>query len=129
MLTPATILALVAACWAHPQGVAYLEKIDQIEQLSISCGNPCCTTGGGGNRKLTEKELWANLPEPYVFKPKVKEVKVEVVNKVFLPSSEVSPEEVASVAKEVAKKFVKSKVIVIDEDDDEEAILFLLGVL
>ena len=37
-----TIAAIVAACWAHPQGQAYLAKIDQIEALSISCGNPCC---------------------------------------------------------------------------------------
>lgn len=37
-----TIAAIVAACWAHPSGQAYLAKIDQIEELSIRCGNPCC---------------------------------------------------------------------------------------
>lgn len=41
-LNAVTIAAIVAACWAHPQGQAYLAKIDQIEALSISCGNPCC---------------------------------------------------------------------------------------
>ena len=42
MLNAVTIAAIVAACWAHPQGQAYLAKIEQIDQLSISCGNPCC---------------------------------------------------------------------------------------
>ena len=37
-----TLAAIVAACWAHPQGQAYLAKIYQIEALSIACGNPCC---------------------------------------------------------------------------------------
>lgn len=41
-LNAVTIAAIVAACWAHPSGQAYLAKIDQIEALSISCGNPCC---------------------------------------------------------------------------------------
>ena len=41
-LTQADIDAIVAACWAHPQGQAYLAKIYQIEALSIACGNPCC---------------------------------------------------------------------------------------
>lgn len=125
MLNAATLLALVAACWAHPQGVAYLEKIEQIEQLSISCGNPCCRGGGGKGGKATEEELWKQLQDPYVFKPKVEEV--GVVQKVFLPSSEVSPNEVASIAREVARKLTKNTIII--EDDDEEAILLLLGVL
>ena len=46
-LNAVTIAAIVAACWAHPQGQAYLAKIDQIEALSISCGNPCCASGAG----------------------------------------------------------------------------------
>ncbi len=41
-LNAVTIAAIVAACWAHPQGQAYLAKIYQIEALSIACGNPCC---------------------------------------------------------------------------------------
>jgi len=50
MLNAITIAAIVAACWAHPQGQAYLAKIEQIEQLSISCKNPCCNqvTPSGG---------------------------------------------------------------------------------
>jgi len=44
-LNAVTIAAIVTACWAHPQGQAYLAKIDQIEALSISCGNPCCAAG------------------------------------------------------------------------------------
>lgn len=126
MLNSVTLLAIVAACWAHPQGVAYLEKIDQIEQLSTSCGNPCCRGGGGKGGKATEEELWKYLQEPYVFKPKVEEI--EVLEKVFLPSSEVTPSEVAAIAREVAKKFTKNTVVV-EDDDDEEAILLLLGVL
>lgn len=45
-LNAITIAAIVAACWAHPSGQAYLAKIDQIEALSIACGNPCCDRGG-----------------------------------------------------------------------------------
>lgn len=43
---PLTIAAIAAAFWAHPQGVAYLEKIDRIE----ACANrfPCKKTGSGG---------------------------------------------------------------------------------
>jgi hypothetical protein len=83
--------------------------------------------GSGSHRRATEEELWKYLPDPYVFKPKVEEIKVEVIEKVFLPSSEVTPNEVATIAREVAKKFAKNTIVV--EDDDEEAILFLLGVL
>lgn len=46
MLNAATIAAIVAACWAHPQGVAYLAKIAQIESAAITCGNPCCARPG-----------------------------------------------------------------------------------
>ena len=84
--------------------------------------------GSGSHRRATEEELWKYLPDPYVFKPKVEEVQVEVVEKVFLPSSEVTPDEIATIAREVAKKFTKNT-IVVEDDDDEEAILFLLGVL
>ena len=46
MLNAATLAAIVAACWAHPQGVAYLAKIAQIEAAAIARGNPCCVRGG-----------------------------------------------------------------------------------
>lgn len=57
MLNAATIAAIVAACWAHPQGQAYLAKIDQIEAYANACGNPCCKSAeqaeyhGGGLRE------------------------------------------------------------------------------
>lgn len=59
MLNAATIAAIVAACWAHPSGVSYLEKIDQIEAAAIACGNPCCTkkTVTGGWTQEDEDEL------------------------------------------------------------------------
>lgn len=63
-LNAVTIAAIVAACWAHPQGQAYLAKIDQIEALSIACGNPCCKTvaaqpeyHGGRWRDVTYEEV------------------------------------------------------------------------
>ncbi len=42
MLNAATLAAIVAAVWAHPQGVAYLEKIEQIRVCAEAKGNPCC---------------------------------------------------------------------------------------
>lgn len=42
MLNAATIAAIVAAIWAHPQGVAYLDKIEQIRICAEALGNPCC---------------------------------------------------------------------------------------
>jgi len=81
--------------------------------------------GSGSHRKATEEELWKNLQQPYVFKPKTEEI--EIVEKVFLPSSEVTPDEVASIAMEVARKFKKSTIVV--EDDDDIEALFVLGAL
>lgn len=59
MLNAATLAAIVAACWAHPSGVSYLEKINQIEADAIVCGNPCCTknTVTGGWTQEDEDEL------------------------------------------------------------------------
>ena len=130
MLNAITIAAIVAAVWAHPQGVSYLEKIDQIEQLSISCGNPCCNQLGSGQHRVREEELWKNLQEPWQYKPKKQQV--EVISPVFLPAKEnVSPEELIAVLQTVVAKIATTApVAIIDtEDDDEEAILFLLGVL
>lgn len=56
MLNAATIAAIVAACWAHPSGQAYLAKIDQIEQLSITCGNPCCNKTSSRSHKQEKHE-------------------------------------------------------------------------
>ena len=98
----------------------------RLTHSALGLSTEAIELGSGSHRKATEEELWKYLPDPYVFKPKVEEV--EVVEKVFLPSSEVSPDEVASIAREVAKKFTKNT-IVVEEDDDEEAILLLLGVL
>lgn len=53
----ATLAAIVAACWAHPSGVSYLAKIDQIEALSISCGNPCCRKAGGGKQARHARKI------------------------------------------------------------------------
>ena len=130
MLNAVTIAAIVAAVWAHPQGVSYLEKIDQIEQLSISCGNPCCQLGSGQHR-AREEELWKNLREPWQYKPK-EEQKVEVIPPVFLPATEnVSPEEIVEILQTVVAKISSpAPLAVVDkEQDDEEAILLLLGVL
>lgn len=130
MLNTVTIAAIVAAVWAHPQGVSYLEKIDQIEQLSISCGNPCCQLGSGQHR-AREEELWRNLREPWQYKPK-EEQKVEVIPPVFLPATEnVSPEEIVEILQTVVAKISSpAPLAVVDkEQDDEEAILLLLGVL
>lgn len=55
-LNAITIAAIVAACWAHPSGQAYLAKIDQIEQLSISCGNPCCNKTSSRAHKQEKHE-------------------------------------------------------------------------
>ena len=69
MLNAATLAAIVAAVWAHPQGVAYLEKIEQIRVCAEAKGNPCCAPQalqphGGGvvvrtkeQRELTYEEL------------------------------------------------------------------------
>lgn len=40
MLNAATIAAIVAAVWAHPSGVAYLEKIERLNACATV--NPCC---------------------------------------------------------------------------------------
>ena len=130
MLNSITIAAIVAAVWAHPQGVSYLEKIDRIEQLSISCGNPCCQLGSGQHR-AREEELWKNLREPWQYKPK-EEQKIEVISPVFLPATEnVSPEEIVEILQTVVAKISSpTPLAVVDEEqDDEEALLFLLGVL
>ena len=130
MLNAVTITAIVAAVWAHPQGVSYLEKIDRIEQLSISCGNPCCQLGSGQHR-AREEELWKNLREPWQYKPK-EEQKIEVISPVFLPATEnVSPEEIVEILQTVVAKISSpTPLAVVDEEqDDEEALLFLLGVL
>ena len=130
MLNTVTIAAIVAAVWAHPQGVSYLEKIDQIEQLSISCGNPCCQLGSGQHR-AREEELWKNLREPWQYKPK-EEQKIEVISPVFLPATEnVSPEEIVEILQTVVAKISSpAPLAVVDkEQDDEVAILLLLGVL
>lgn len=53
-LSQADLDAITTAVWAHPQGQAYLAKIDQIEALSIACGNPCCKSAeqpAGGHWK------------------------------------------------------------------------------
>ena len=130
MLNSITIAAIVAAVWAHPQGVSYLEKIDRIEQLSISCGNPCCQLGSGQHR-AREEELWKNLREPWQYKPK-EEQKIEVISPVFLPATEnVSPEEIVEILQTVVAKISSpTPLAVVDEEqDDEVAILLLLGVL
>ena len=44
MLNAATIAAIVAACWAHPSGVSYLEKIERLNACSTP--NPCCQVVG-----------------------------------------------------------------------------------
>lgn len=129
MLNAVTIATIVAAVWAHPQGISYLEKIDQIEQLSISCGNPCCQLGSGQHR-AKEEELWKNLREPWQYKPK--EQQVEVIPPVFLPATEdVSPEEIVEILQTVVARISSpAPLAVVDkEQDDEEAILLILGVL
>lgn len=66
MLNAAAIAAIVAACWAQPQGQAYLAKIEaylaKVEAISAAvdrCGNPCCTknTVTGGWTQEDEDEL------------------------------------------------------------------------
>jgi hypothetical protein len=133
MLNIATIAAIVAAVWAHPQGVAYLEKIDTIEQLSISCGNPCCNELGSGQHRARkeEEEKWRNLPEYYQYKPKEKQEIVQLEEHFLPPTENVSPEELVAILKTVVSKIQSpAPVAVYDrEEDDEEAILFLMGVL
>ncbi len=58
MLNAVTIAAVAAACWAHPQGVSYLAKIDQINTYSIECGNPCCNGGGIGHARGGKKRYY-----------------------------------------------------------------------
>lgn len=48
MLNAVTLAAIVAAVWAHPQGVAYLDKIEQVRVCAEANGNPCCSDSGGG---------------------------------------------------------------------------------
>ena len=66
MLNAVTIAAIVAACWVHPQGQAYLAKIEtylsKVEAISAAverCGNPCCSkkTVTGGWTQEDEDEL------------------------------------------------------------------------
>ena len=78
-----------------------------------------------------EEELWKNLREPWQYKPK-EEQKVEVIPPVFLPATEnVSPEEIVEILQTVVAKISSpAPLAVVDkEQDDEEAILLLLGVL
>lgn len=157
MLNIATIAAIVAAVWAHPQGVSYLEKIDQIEARSIACGNPCCQ--GSGQHRPTEEELWRSLPDFIPWKPaEVKPVDVlpevterivkvlepsytsedikAVVNSVLskLPQQEVKGISTPRVANVVIEKTKEQPIIassqpIIDSEDDDEEALFLLGLL
>lgn len=57
LLNAATIAAIVAACWAHPSGQAYLSKIDQIEAYANACGNPCCKKPVGVGGKHVKRIL------------------------------------------------------------------------
>lgn len=59
MLNAAAIAAIVAACWAHPQGQAYLSKVEAISAAVERCCNPCCTknTVTGGWTQEDEDEL------------------------------------------------------------------------
>ena len=61
MLNAATIAAIVAACWAHPSGVAYLAKIEQIRACAEARGNPCCVTqevyGGRQAKHITKPSI------------------------------------------------------------------------
>jgi len=131
MLNAITIAAIVAAVWAHPQGISYLEKIDQIEQLSISCGNPCCNQLGSGQHRAREEEKWRNLPEYYQYKPKEKQEVVHLEQHFLPPTEDVSPEELVSILKTVVAKITSHAPVAVydQEEDDEEAILFLMGVL
>lgn len=45
MLNAVTIAAIVAAVWAHPSGVSYLEKINRLHACRTP--NPCCQPSGG----------------------------------------------------------------------------------
>jgi len=84
---------------------------------------------GGGSQKDRERELWQNLPDIVQWKPKEQVEEVVFIPPVFLPAREnVSPEEIASIAKEISRKIHVAKIIVVTEEDDEEA-LFLLGIL
>lgn len=59
MLNAVTLAAIVAAVWAHPQGVAYLDKIEQMRVCAEANGNPCCGSsgsGGGGGGGWIERE-------------------------------------------------------------------------
>ena len=51
MLNAVTIAAIVAACWAHPSGVAYLAKIEQIQACAEAKGNPCCQLNHYGGKR------------------------------------------------------------------------------
>lgn len=85
---------------------------------------------GSGQHRAREEELWKNLQEPWQYKPKVQQV--EVIPPVFLPAQEdVSPEELVAILQTVVAKITTTAPVAIinTEDDDEEAILFLLGVL
>jgi len=83
----------------------------------------------GAGQRDREKELWQNLPDIVQWKPKETVEEVVFIPPVFLPAREnVSPEEVASIAKEVARK-IKTASIVIDSEEDDEEALFLLGIL
>ena len=57
MLNAATIAAIVAAVWAHPQALDYLDKIEQLRVCAEAKGNPCCRSryDGAKLREVTNK--------------------------------------------------------------------------
>ena len=61
MLNAATLAAIVAAVWAHPAGVSYLEKIERLALCHTA--NPCCVRPGGSSSRKRPDYLVAQQPD------------------------------------------------------------------
>lgn len=86
---------------------------------------------GSGQHRAREEEKWRNLPEYYQYKPKEKQEVVHIEQHFLPPTENVSPEELVAILKTVVSKIQSPAPIAVydQEEDDEEAILFLMGVL
>lgn len=140
MLTSADIAAIEAAIWAHPQGVAYQSKIDQIYACA-RCVCPTQTARGGGipgpgwsykhwkKRKEREDELEQTIRAQWL-KLTGNEPPPEIVAEAKQEETQRETVEFVSYQAWDRFAFAQLEIILADlkarEDDDEEALLLLM---
>lgn len=105
MLNTATIAAIVAACWAHPSGVSYLEKIERLNACQTE--NPCCVhnvIGGGGKRRSKDTDTHRLYSDHWEYLDGLREIQVQVADDirgattVHIPLDMALPAEIAEIA-------------------------------